>query len=151
MNEKIAGTKTSIVPKVIIYILLILLLISIVVPVAWVFMASIKQNTEFYGNPFALPQGVYLQNFVDAWTKARMGDYFFYSVVITALSLFILLLVAPPASYVLSRYRFWGSKVLNTCFMAGLFINVSYIVVPIFLMFVSGDKIVKSMFGTTFS
>lgn len=50
----------------------------------------------------------------------------------------------------LSRYRFWGSKVLNTCFMAGLFINVSYIVVPIFLMFVSGDKIVKSMFGTTF-
>lgn len=53
-------------------------------------------------------------------------------------------------SYVLSRYRFWGSKVLNTCFMAGLFINVSYIVVPIFLMFVSGDKIVKSMFGTTF-
>ena len=150
MNEKIAGTKTSIVPKVIIYILLILLLISIVVPVAWVFMASIKQNTEFYGNPFALPQGVYLQNFVDAWTKARMGDYFFYSVVITALSLLILLLVALPASYVLSRYRFWGSKVLNTCFMAGLFINVSYIVVPIFLMFVSGDKIAKSMFGTTF-
>ena len=150
MNQKIAGTKTSIVPKVIIYILLILLLISIVVPVAWVFMASIKQNTEFYGNPFALPQGVYLQNFVDAWTKARMGDYFFYSVVITALSLLILLLVALPASYVLSRYRFWGSKVLNTCFMAGLFINVSYIVVPIFLMFVSGDKIAKSMFGTTF-
>ena len=34
--------------------------------------------------------------------------------------------------------------------MAGLFINVSYIVVPIFLMFVSGDKIAKSMFGTTF-
>ena len=77
MNEKVAGTKTSIVPKVIIYILLVALLIAIVVPVAWVFMASIKQNTEFYGNPFALPQGVYLQNFVDAWTKARMGDYFF--------------------------------------------------------------------------
>ena len=53
-------------------------------------------------------------------------------------------------AYVLSRYRFWGSKVLNTCFMAGLFINVSYIVVPIFLMFVSGDKVVKSIFGSTF-
>ncbi len=32
--------------------------------------------------------------------------------------------------------------------MAGLFINVSYIVVPIsFLMFVSGDKLVKRLFG----
>lgn len=58
-----------------------------------------------------------------------------------------LLVVALPAAYVLSRYKFKGSKLLNTCFMAGLFINVSYIVVPIFLMFVSGDKLVKRLFG----
>jgi len=119
----------------------------IVVPVAWVFMASVKQNSEFYGNPFALPEGLYLQNFADAWTKARMGDYFFTSIMITAVALCILLVVALPAAYVLSRYKFKGSKLLNTCFMAGLFINVSYIVVPIFLMFVSGDKLVKRLFG----
>lgn len=66
---------------------------------------------------------------------------------ITAVALCILLVVALPAAYVLSRYKFKGSKLLNTCFMAGLFINVSYIVVPIFLMFVSGDKLVKRLFG----
>ena len=145
-REKIVGEKTGAVSKTVIYIMLVILTITIVIPVAWVFMASVKQNSEFYGNPFALPQGFYLQNFVDAWTKARMGDYFFTSVMITAIALAILLIVALPASYVLSRYKFRGSKLLNTCFMAGLFINVSYIVVPIFLMFVSGDKIVKSIF-----
>lgn len=32
-------------------------------------------------------------------------------------------------------------------FMAGLFINVNYIVVPIFLMLNNGDKVVRSIFG----
>ena len=40
--------------------------------------------------------------------------------------------VALPAAYCLSRFHFKGCKVLNTLFMAGLFINVNYIVVPIF-------------------
>ena len=34
--------------------------------------------------------------------------------------------------------------------MAGLFINVNYIVVPIFLMLVSGDNFLKKIFGTGF-
>ncbi len=149
-NEQAVGQKSNALVKIITYIVLFALAISIIIPVGWVFMASIKQNSEFYGNPFALPQGVYLQNFVDAWTKARMGDYFLTSVGITALSLAILLVVALPAAYVLSRYKFKGSKFLNGAFMAGLFINVNYIVVPIFLMFVSGDKIVNKMFGHPF-
>ena len=40
---------------VLIYAILIVLAISIILPVAWVFMASIKQNSEFYQNPWALP------------------------------------------------------------------------------------------------
>ena len=34
-----------------IYVVLAVLAICILVPVAWVFMASIKQNAEFYGSP----------------------------------------------------------------------------------------------------
>ena len=138
------------VAKAFMYIVLALLTLLIAVPVAWVFMASIKENSEFYGNPWALPQGIHFQNFVDAWTKARMGDYFFTSIIITAVALAILLIVALPAAYVLSRYKFIGSKALNTGFMAGLFINVNYIVVPIFLMFVTADKFLKGVFGSGF-
>ena len=149
-RETAVGQKKGGWTHIVIYVLLALLAISIIVPVAWVFMASVKQNKEFYGNPFTLPEGLYFQNFVDAWTKARMGDYFMTSVMITAMALIILLVVALPASYVLSRYTFIGRKIINGGFMAGLFINVNYIVVPIFLMFVSGDKVVKSIFGSTF-
>lgn len=136
--------------KVFVYVALITLAISIVIPVLWVFMASIKENSEFYGNPWALPKGVYLQNFIDAFKTAKMGDYMLNSVIVTGLALLILLIVALPAAYVLARYRFKGSKIINTMFMGGLFINVNYIVVPIFLMLVDGDKFLNSTIGKGF-
>ena len=136
--------------KVFIYFVLGALAISIIVPVAWVFMASIKQNSEFYGNPWALPAGFYWQNFVDAWNAAQMGDYMINSVVVTALALIILLVTALPASYALARFQFKGSKFLNMAFMGGLFINVNYIVVPIFLMLRDGNNWLMMNFGQGF-
>ena len=153
MNKDIKLKKSSsgdTLYRVFIYVALITLAVTIIVPVAWVFMASVKQNSEFYGNPWTLPAGFYWQNFVDAWTKARMGEYMLNSVVVTALALGILLIVALPAAYVLSRFNFRGRGFFNTAFMGGLFINVNYIVVPIFLMFVDGDKMLRKVFGTGF-
>lgn len=142
--------KTSSLSKFLVYIPLILLTITILVPVAWIFMASIKENVEFYRNPWALPAGVYLQNFVDAWTKADMGSYMLNSVIVTVLALIILIVVSLPASYVLSRFKFFGSGFLNTLIMAGLFINVNYIVVPIFLMLSDADTFLRKNIGEPF-
>ena len=147
MKEKSAGER---IYKIFIYVVLIALAVSILVPVAWVFMASIKQNSEFYGNPWSLPLGFHWQNFVDAWNTAKMGDYMLNSVIVTVLALAILLVVALPAAYCLSRFHFRGRKFLNTAFMAGLFINVNYIVVPIFLMLRDGDTFLKKIFGSGF-
>ena len=147
MKEKSAGER---IYKIFIYVVLVALAVCILVPVAWVFMASIKQNSEFYGNPWSLPLGFHWQNFVDAWNTARMGDYMLNSVIVTVLALAILLVVALPAAYCLSRFHFRGRKFLNTAFMAGLFINVNYIVVPIFLMLRDGDTVLKNIFGSGF-
>lgn len=136
--------------KFFIYLVLSLLAISIIVPVGWVFMASIKENSEFYGNPWALPKGIHWQNFVEAWNTAKMGDYMINSVIVTVLALGLLLIVALPAAYGLSRFKFKGSRFLNAAFMAGLFINVNYIVVPIFLMLRDGDNWLKKVTGSGF-
>ena len=136
--------------KFFIYFVLCMLAVTIVVPVAWVFMASIKENREFYGNPWLLPEGIYWQNFVDAWNKASMGEYMINSVIVTALSIILLLVIALPAAYCLARFEFKGKKFLNTAFMAGLFINVNYIVVPIFLMLRDGDNFIKKLGGEGF-
>ena len=47
MKEKKHSNSTEHLYKIFIYVVLILLAVSIIIPVAWVFMASIKQNKEF--------------------------------------------------------------------------------------------------------
>lgn len=141
------GKGKEVLFKSVSYILLILLTVIIIIPVLWTFLASIKEDVEFYGSPWVLPKGIYLQNFADAWLKANMGDYMLNSVFVTALSIVLLLVIALPAAYVLARYRFRGNLLWNTMFMAGLFINVNYIIVPIFLMLNNGDKMARTMFG----
>lgn len=150
MKKEKHTDSTECIYKFFIYFVLLMLTVTILVPVAWVFLASIKQNSEFYGNPWTLPKGFYWQNFVDAWNTAKMGDYMLNSVIVTALALVLLLIVALPAAYCLARFQFRGSKFLNTLFMAGLFINVNYIVVPIFLMLRDGDVWLKKVLGQGF-
>ncbi|WP_346663867.1 carbohydrate ABC transporter permease [uncultured Merdimonas sp.] len=134
---------TRLLFKVIVYAALIIMTISIIIPVAWVFMASFKRNAEFIGkgtNPWALPEQLQWQNYVTAFVDAEMGKFFLNSVIITALSLVLLLVIALPAAYALSRFDFKGKKILNIAFMAGLFVNVNYIVVPIFLMLSGANR-----------
>ncbi|MGL5677160.1 MAG: carbohydrate ABC transporter permease [Cellulosilyticaceae bacterium] len=133
--------------QTIVYIMLAILAMSIIVPVGWAFVASIKKDSEFYGNPWALPEGFHWQNFVNAFEQANMGEYLLNSVMVTSMALSLLLIVALPAAYVLARYKFKGNVILNTLFMGGLFINVNYIVVPIFLMLVDADKVIDQLFG----
>ncbi|UOQ91941.1 carbohydrate ABC transporter permease [Halobacillus shinanisalinarum] len=144
--KKSKGLKTESFYKIFIYVALIALATSIIIPVVWILFASIKENSEFYGNPWAIPDGFHYQNFVEAFVEARMGDYLFNSIIVTGLAIVFLLVIALPASYVLSRFRFFGSKFLNSFVKAGLFINVSYIAVPIFLMLLDWDSLMQTMF-----
>ena len=133
----------NILYKIFIYVALLALAISIIIPVLWVFMASVKRNAEFIGadvNPWALPKQFFYRNFIVAFRDAQMGDFFLNSIIVTALGLILLLVIALPASYVLSRFDFKGRRILNVAFMAGLFININYIVVPIFLMLSDANK-----------
>lgn len=136
--------------KIFVYVAMITLAISIIVPVGWVFMASIKENSEFYGNPWTLPAAFNWSNFTEAFQEAKMGSYMWNSVLVTGMALVILLIVALPAAYVLSRFKFRGSKFLKAMFRTGLFINISYIVVPIFLMLLDWDSGVKNLIGSAF-
>ncbi|WP_121640225.1 carbohydrate ABC transporter permease [Virgibacillus sp. Bac330] len=136
--------------RLFIYVALITLAVSIIVPVAWVFLASIKQNKEFYESPWALPEGIHLANFAEAFQEAQMGEYLLNSVLVTAMALIILLVVALPAAYVLSRFEFRGNRFINGMVKAGLFINVSYIAVPIFLMLLDWDTGLRTIVGSEF-
>ncbi|MEU1400153.1 carbohydrate ABC transporter permease [Micromonospora zamorensis] len=122
----------------------------IVIPVAWVLVASLKRKSEFFGSPWTLPEGLHLQNYVDAFGGAQMGRYFATSVLVTLLGLVFVLAVSVPAAYVIARYEFRGKGIVEVALLAGLFVNVNYIVVPIFLMLVDWDRALVDVFPDGF-
>ncbi len=132
--------------RVLTYALVIVLALAIAVPVAWVLLASLKKKSEFFGSPWTLPEGLRFENYVAAFTDAHMGQYFLTSVFVTVLGLVFVLAVSVPAAYVIARYEFRGKGIVEIALLGGLFVNVNYIVVPIFLMLVDWDKALIDVF-----
>ncbi len=116
------------------YLLLGIFTVIFAYPILWALISSFKTSAEIRQNPFSLPAVPQFVNYKNAWFAARMGEYFLNSIFTTALSMIILIVLAIPTAYVLTRYRFRFRSFLRLLMMAGLFINVNYIVYPIYLM-----------------
>ena len=114
-------------------ILMILFTIIFLYPLFWNLMSAFKTNAEYLTDPYALPTAFNLDNFVSAWQKANIAAYFGNSIFVTVLSTVLLLLFVIPISYVLARYRFVGSKLISTVYMACIFLQATYIMIPLFL------------------
>lgn len=112
MEKSYTKTSTEKLMKIFTYLCLSIFALSILIPLGWAVLASFKHKSEFYGNPWALPKGLYLDNFYKAFVEANMGQYFINSVIVTGLALIILLVVSIPAAYALSRFEFKSKKIL---------------------------------------
>lgn len=131
LNEK--SRRRAMAGRLLVRIVMIFITALFFYPVVWNILASFKTNTEFLANPFSFPTELNLENYVRAFTKAKMGDYFFNSVLVVVLSTAVLLVFVVPFSYAISRYRFWGSRFVSNLYMACIFIQATYIMVPLFL------------------
>jgi N-acetylglucosamine transport system permease protein len=102
-------------------------------PLIWVLLASFKSNTEiFLGKPFALPGSFSFHTYVDAWTEAHIGRYFFNSVLVVIISTAGTMLFGSMAAYVLARYRFFGNRFLYYLFVSGLAFPTFMALAPLF-------------------
>lgn len=118
--------------RLILRIVLILITIVVVYPFVWSIFSSFKTNEEFLASPFSLPSGFYLDNFVRAFQKSNIAGNFLSSIIVLICTLFLVVLFTVPASYVLSRYRFAGRRLIKSFFMALIFVPVSLIMIPLF-------------------
>jgi len=120
--------------KPLIYVILISYAAIVVYPMFWLLTTSLKTDREIFLKPFKLPRFDDLQwkNFFNAWTKGHFGDYFFNSVLLTASTVGLVVLLSAMAAYALSRFSFRGAKPLFFYFLAGLMIPLQLAIVPLF-------------------
>ncbi len=102
-------------------------------PFLWMVSASLKTNNEIFGSGLSLvPQSWQWENYQRAWVTARIGQYFFNTVVIAVGSVAIVLVTTAMMGYVLGRYRFPGKNLILGFFVATVFLPAGYTIIPVF-------------------
>ena len=123
-----------------------LLALSAVYPVFFALNAALKSRKEFVLNRFGLASSPTFDNFVQAWTRSRLSDYFVNSVTVTVGAVLLLIIVASLAGYALAVLRFRGSKLVFTIILVSLMIPVQVVLVPFYRTMIALD-LVNSRIG----
>jgi len=122
-----------------IYLILSLYACLVLGTFIWIALQSLKNNAEFISSlPWELPHAWKWSNFAEAWQRAKMGSYFFNSIVISVISTTLSLIISMLAAYALSRIR--GVKlagVLQQYFLVGIMLPVILAVVPLYFFWVN--------------
>lgn len=122
------------VGQILLNLFLLLLVFVALYPIYVMVISSFKEQLDIFMNPFALPSPFKFENYSQAWTKARMGTYFFNSVVISGTTVISILAVASMAAYVFSRFKFKGKQLLYLCLLAGMLLPGRLALVPQFIL-----------------
>lgn len=120
--------------KIFLRTILLIATFIFVYPLVWNLIASLKTNEEIMSSPWGLPAALNFNNFIRAFMESNMGEFILNSFLVTGLSMLLLLILVIPTAYALSRFDFKGRKFLHNFYMAGLFIQPVYIMIPLFLM-----------------
>ena len=126
------------IPRLPGYILCVIWLIFTVLLIGWVMLASLSTSREILGGElFKFASGLHFENYTNAWKSQKISVFFLNSLIYTAVSCTLIIMVAAPAAYALSRFKFRGNMILQNMFATALGIPVIMIVMPLFSIITS--------------
>ncbi len=90
--------------------------ISLLYPVFWLILNSFKEAKEFMSSPFAMPDGIYTQNYVDAFSltvgRTKILGMLVNSIILVVGCTLVSVFVPTITGYVVSKFEFPGKKLL---------------------------------------
>lgn len=112
------------------------ILVIDIYPIIWMFLAAFKQPSEFVTKPaYALPDGLYLQNFVDAWTRGNMDVFFANSVINTLVALVFIVLFSTTIGFAVTKMQWKWKNAMKNLFIFGIMVPVSTALIPLFQIY----------------
>lgn len=127
MNKRKISVRT-----IISQIVLILLAIMVLYPLFFILMTSVKSNLDVLANPFGIVT-FRPENYIEAWKVGKIGKFFMNSVIITAMTLAVQLVVIILAAFAIGKLQPWGHGFIELLFLSGLFITSEMITIPNFI------------------
>ena len=101
------------------YLPLILWVAFFVFAFGWIVLASFSTTKEIFSNGL-LQSGVHVENYTGVWERNHVAHYFVNSLITTGIPCVLIILIAAPAAYVLSKKTFFGRKQTFNAFVVGM-------------------------------
>lgn len=105
----------------------VLMSISMLIPIAMVVMNSMKTKGESSSMSFSLPKNIMWGNFAVVIEQGKLVGSFFNSMVYSVISVFLIILLASMAAYVLSRNKSKLHRILYIYLVLGLTLSLNHI------------------------
>ncbi len=129
-----------------IYIFLVLLAIIYIVPLLWVLITSLKDDSTLMLSPWAMPASIEWGNYEFAWTKGHLGTAMLNSLIVCTTTLVVSMLFGAMAAFAIAKLRWKLSKLTMYYFLIGMMIPIHTILIPLFVQF-SGWKMSNTLIG----
>lgn len=117
--------------RLVVYLIVIIYSAYMLYPFAWMIITALKNSYELYMKPWALPDVPQWKNLLKAW-NAGIKDFFLNSVLITAVSVFLILAISSFASYAFARMKFPGKTALFIIIVSGFLIPAQVTLIPLY-------------------
>jgi raffinose/stachyose/melibiose transport system permease protein len=114
------------------YTVLLLFALFSLLPLVWMWIAALRDSSEVFQSPFALPESLNFNNFAEAWVVGRFGDYFLNSVIITVPTVIGVVALSCLAGYGIARFQFPGRNLIFYTLLLGLMVPFQSIMIPLF-------------------
>ncbi|HVG48453.1 MAG TPA: carbohydrate ABC transporter permease [Rubellimicrobium sp.] len=109
-----------------------LLALSCVYPIYFAVNNALKTSKGYILDRFGLVTEPTVQNFADAWGRARFSEYFVNSVLVTAGAVGLLLLLSSLVGFALAMLRFPGRRLVFVAILGALMIPIQVVLVPFY-------------------
>ena len=123
------------------YVLLSFWALMVLFPFYWMLLTSVKSyssyNSEYYPKFYTLSPT--LQNYVDAFTTAPLGDYFVNTIIFTVITTGVMLVVTVLAAFAFARLEFKGKNLVFTLFLALMMIPSELVVITNYVTITNWD------------
>ncbi|MCL2879009.1 MAG: carbohydrate ABC transporter permease [Treponema sp.] len=118
-----------------IYILLVLIAFSMLVPFAWMLSSSFKLNRDVFVFPMKwIPDNPRWQNYSEIWQKIPLGKFIFNTFKLSVIVTFLQILSSSFAAYAFSKLRFPLRRGLFLGYIATIAVPWQAYMVPQFIM-----------------
>ena len=120
--------------SILIHTILILVSITCIFPLVWMFISSLKTQSTIFSDMSLFVKNPIWNNFYLAWTEGNFGKYFFNSIFYTVTVVLAIVVFSSMAAYGIARLRFPGRNAMFFCFLAVMMIPIPGAIIALYVL-----------------